>query len=85
MRVVELDGRLLGQRPPVRIRLAEPADDVGERAGNEEIFLQQSKSAPLRGVIVGIKNTRQRLRIERFDDRCDERNLRAASTTGRPI
>ena len=72
MRVVELDGGLLGQRPPVRVRLAKPANGVGERTGDEEIFLHQTECAALRRVVVRIENARQRFRVERFGDRSDE-------------
>ena len=72
MGIVHLDRRLFGQRPPVRVRLAESANDIAERAGDEEIFLHQPEFAPLHGVIVGVENPGQRFRVERFGDRGDE-------------
>ena len=47
MRVVELNGGFLRQRPPVLVRLAEPANEIGERTGDEEIFLDQTERAAL--------------------------------------
>ena len=72
MRVVELDGGLLGQHPPIGIRLAKSANRVGERTGDEEIFLHQAESAALARMVVRIKDARQRFRVERFGDRRDE-------------
>ena len=58
MRVVELNGGLFGQRLPVLIPFAKPANDVGDRAGDQEILLHQAKPAPLQRMIIGIKNAR---------------------------
>ena len=72
MRIVHLDRRLVGQRPPIRIRLPKPAHDIAERTGDEEIFLHEPQFAPLHRVVVRIKNARQRFRVERLGDRGDE-------------
>ena len=72
MRVVELDRRLVGQKPPIRIRLPKPADGVAQRTRDEEIFLHEPQFAPLQRVVVRIENARQRFRVERLGDRSDE-------------
>ena len=56
VRVVELDGNLLGERLPVRIVLTEAADDVLERAGDEEILLDQSQLLAALGLVIRIEN-----------------------------
>ena len=43
VRVVELDGDLVGQRVPVVVAAAEAGDDVGQRAGDQEVFLQEAQ------------------------------------------
>ena len=72
MRIVHLDRRLVGQRPPIRVRFAKSAHDIAERTGDKEIFLHQPELAPLHRMIVGIENARQRFRVKRFGDRGDE-------------
>ena len=47
VRVVELDGDLVGQGRPVVAAPAEAADDVGQRAGDEEVLLHEPQ--PLAG------------------------------------
>ena len=47
VRVVELDGDLLGERAPVGIGAAEAAHEIGERAGDEEILLHEPQPLPL--------------------------------------
>jgi hypothetical protein len=42
MGVVELNGGLFRQRVPVAVPLAEPANNVGDRAGDQEILLRQA-------------------------------------------
>ena len=41
VRVVELDGDLVGQGRPVVVRAAEAGDDVGQRAADEEVLLDE--------------------------------------------
>ena len=72
MRVVELNGDLVGQRGPIIAGGAEAADEVGQRAGDEKVFLKESQTFALRRVIVGIQHARDRLGGERFGQRADE-------------
>ena len=44
MRVVELNGDLVRQGLPIVIVPAEAHDDVGQRAGDEEVFLHEAQS-----------------------------------------
>ena len=44
------------------VRRAEPADDVGERTGDEEIFLHETEPAALRGVSRPDRERASRLR-----------------------
>ena len=80
MRVVELDGGLLGKAfkrlQPLAlivhpISLLVPADDVLKRGGDEEIFLLEPKLFSFEDVVVGIENLgdvlRQILRMHRAD------------------
>ena len=88
MRVVELYGGLFGQRPPILVPFAKPANDVGDRAGDQEIFLHQAKPAPSQRMVIGIKNARQQFRVQRFGDRGDEiaaaEPLKVEGMRGRP-
>jgi hypothetical protein len=61
-----------GQRPPVGVRFAEAAHDVGERAGDQEILLHQPQAPALLRRVVGIKDARQRFRAQRLGHRGDE-------------
>ena len=46
VRVVELDGDLVGQRAPVGVASAEAAHEVGQRAGDEEVLLHEAQPLP---------------------------------------
>ena len=72
MRVVELNGGFLGQKPPIGIRLPKPANRVGQRTGDEEIFLHEPQRAPLLRMVVRIENAGERFGVERLGDRGDE-------------
>ncbi len=72
MRVVELNGGLLGQEPPIGIRFPKSADRVGQRTGDEKIFLHEPQFAPLLRMVVRIENAGERFRVERLGDRGDE-------------
>ena len=56
MGVVELDGDFLGKSLPVTVVLAEATDDVLERAGDEEVLLDQAEFLAALGLIVRIKD-----------------------------
>ena len=47
VRVVELHRHFVGQRGPVVAGRAETADRVGQRAGHQEVLLQESQALPL--------------------------------------
>ncbi len=72
MSVVELNGCLFGQKPPIGIRLPKSPDGVRQRTGDEEIFLHEPEFTPLRRMVVRIENAGERFRVERFGDRSDE-------------
>ena len=72
MGVVELDGGLVGEGVPVVAAAAKPRHDVGQRARDQEILLDEPQvSAPGRGV-VGVKNARQHLGGDFFVDGVEE-------------
>ena len=54
--VVELDGDLLGERLPAGVVLAEAADDVLERAGHEEILLDEAEFLSALVLVIGVEN-----------------------------
>ena len=72
MRVVELNGGLVGQRGPIIACGAEATDEVGQRAGDEKVFLEKSQTFAFRRVIVGIQHAREGFSGERFGQCADE-------------
>ena len=44
MRVVELNGDFVGQRGPIIAGSAETTDQIGQRAGDEKVFLKKSQA-----------------------------------------
>ena len=72
MRVVHLNGGFFRQELPIGIRLAKPANRVGQRTGDEEIFLHEPEFAPLLRMVVGIENAGEGFRVERLGDSGDE-------------
>ena len=60
MGVVELDGDFLGEGFPVFVVALEAADDVAERAGDEEVLLEQAEFLAGLGVVVRVKHLRDR-------------------------
>ena len=72
VRVVHLDRHLLGKRAPVGVRLPEAAHQVGERAGDEEVLLEEAQTLTAHGGVVGIQHARERLRRERIGQRLGE-------------
>ena len=59
--VVELDRDLLGQRVPVVAPAAEPRHDIGQRAGDQEILLDEPQALAAGRRVVGIEDPRERL------------------------
>ena len=72
MRVVELNRDLLGQRGPIIAGGAEAADKIGQRAGDEKVFLKESQTFAFRRVIVRIQHARDRFGGKRFGQRADK-------------
>ena len=56
MGVVELDRGLLGEIVPILIAPPEASDDVLERAGDEEILLDEAEFLAALGVVIGIEH-----------------------------
>ena len=61
MRVVELDRRLLGEQAPVGVGPAKTAHEIGQRAGDQEVLLNEAQTLALACRIIRIKNARERL------------------------
>ena len=59
--VVELDRNLVGECAPVVAARAEPPDDVGERAADQEILLGEPQPLAGPGGVVGVEDTGQAL------------------------
>ena len=72
MGVVQLDRDVVGQRAPVGVPAAEPTDEVGQRASDQEVLLHEPEPLPHRRRIVGIEHAGQRLGREAFGERADE-------------
>jgi hypothetical protein len=72
VRVVHLDRRLLRQRREVGVEAAEAAHQVAQRAGDQEIFLQEAQALAHAGGIVGIEHAGQRFGGQRLGHRADE-------------
>jgi hypothetical protein len=64
MGVVELDGDPGGERTPVRVAPAEAPDEVGQRAGDEEVLLDEAQALPHARGVVGIEHAGEGLRGE---------------------
>ena len=72
MRVVQLDGDFFGEQLPVAVGATESPHQVAQRAGDEEEFLDEPQSLPLRRRIVRIEHARDRFGRQRFGQRADE-------------
>ena len=72
MRVVQLDGDFFGEQFPVAVGASESPHEVAQRAGDEEKFLDEPQSLPLRRRIVRVEHARDRFGRERFGQRADE-------------
>ena len=72
VRVVELDGDLLGKRAPVGVAAPEAPHEVGQRAGDQEILLHEAQALPHARGVVGIEDARQRFGRQRLGQRADE-------------
>ena len=56
MGVVQLDRGAIGEAPQVRVEALEVGEDVGDRAGDEEVLLLEAELFPVLGVIVRVEN-----------------------------
>ena len=72
VRIVELDGRPLGKRAPVGIAAAEASDEIGERAGDEKVLLDEAQPLATGRGVVGIEHPGEGLGRERPRQRADE-------------
>ena len=72
MRIVELDGDLLGERAPIGVAAPETPDQIGQRAGDEEILLHEAERLPHARGVVRIEHPRQRFGRERLGQGADE-------------
>ena len=61
MCIVELDGDFPGECAPIGVATPEAAHDIGQRAGDEEILLQEAQRLSASGRIVGIQDPRERV------------------------
>ncbi len=64
MRIVKLNGNLVGKRLPVGVGSSEAAHEVGKRASDEKIFLHETQSLTHGRVVVGVKHPGQRFGLE---------------------
>ena len=62
MGVVELDGHFIREGFPVGVVFFEAADDVAQRAGDEEVLLDEAKFLSGFGVVVRVKHLTDRFR-----------------------
>ena len=72
MRVVELDGDLLGKRVPIGVAAPEAPHQIGQRAGDQKILLHEAQSLPHARRVVGIEHPREGFGRERLGHRADE-------------
>ena len=72
MGVVELDGDLVRQRRPVVPAAAEPGDDVGQGAGDQEILLDEPERPPPGRRVVRVEDAADRLREDPVRHRAEE-------------
>src|SRR4051794_37790755 len=56
MRVIELNGKFLGEVIPVGIAAAEPAHRIGEGAGNEKVLLYEPQTLSDAGGVIGVQH-----------------------------
>ena len=52
--VVELDRRLVGHPVPVRVPAPEAPSQIGQRTGDQKVFLDEAQPLTARGGIVGV-------------------------------
>ena len=72
MGIVELDRDLVGKLAPVGVVAAETAHEVGQRAGDQEIFLREAQPLSHLGGVVRVEHAGQRLRRDAADQGADE-------------
>src|SRR5438046_9129533 len=72
MRVIELNGRFLGEQAPVGVGPTKTAYEIGQRTGDQEILLHKAQALSLACGIVRIQNARERFGRQGFRERADE-------------
>ena len=61
-----------GSAVPIGIAAPETPDQIGQRAGDQEILLHEAQALPMAGRIIGIQHPRQRFGSECLGQRADE-------------
>ena len=61
-----------GKRAPIVVVAAEAAHEIGQRAGDEEVFLHEAQRLAHAGGIVGIEHAGDRLGSQRLRQCADE-------------
>ena len=72
VRVVELNGDMIGQLGPTDVAFAKARQDVLQRAADQEVFLQEPQAPARLGGIVWIQHARQRFGGDVADHGADE-------------
>src|SRR5260370_1242562 len=72
MRIVELNGDLLGKRGPFRAAAPKAAHQIRQRAGHQEVLLHKAQSLPHAGRVIRIENSGKRFRFQRLGHGADE-------------
>ena len=72
MGIIELDRHLVRQLAPVGVVAAEAAHEVGQRAGDQEIFLCKAQPLPHLGGVIRVENAGQGLRRNAADQGAHE-------------
>ena len=72
VRIVELNCGPLGERAPLRIAAAESSDQIGQRARDEEVLLDEAQPLAASRGVVGIEHPGEGLGGERPRQRAHE-------------
>src|SRR5215475_15047667 len=72
VRIVKLYGNFLGEQTPVGIVTVKAAHEIGERAGDEKVFLHEAQALSLAGGVVGIQYAREGFGLEGLRQGADE-------------
>src|SRR5215813_9746707 len=70
--IVKLYGNFLGEQTPVSIVTAKAAQEIGERASDEKVFLHEAQALSLAGGVVGIQYSREGFGLQGLRQGSDE-------------